>query len=225
MARSIDRSVAAGHHGGFAATETTMRPTETLSAEHRIIERVLGALDRMAHDAFDRGHVDVAAAKSAVAFLREFADTRHHGKEEARLFPAMEDAGLPQHQGPTAVMRYEHELGRAEVGRMAGSVRDFEEGKGGAADAFAFAARTFTDLLREHIAKEDQVLFPMADRTLGPAAQDRLVAEFAKFDEAQRLGLDHWERVADDLAARLGRPPGGTPAGAALPPGGNARGA
>lgn len=184
-----------------------MRPTEILSAEHRVIERVLGAIERMAHDAFDRGRIDVAAAKSAIAFLREFADARHHGKEEARLFPAMENAGLPPHQGPTAVMRYEHELGRAEVGRMAGAVRDFEEGKGCSADAFAFAARTFADLLREHIAKEDEVLFPMADRMLGAAAQESLLAEFAKLDGADPGLRGHWEAIAEDLASRFGAPP------------------
>lgn len=185
-----------------------MRPTEILSGEHRVIETVLDVLERMAHDAFDRGVIDVPAANQVVEFLREFADRRHHGKEEARLFPAMEAAGLPPHQGPTAVMRHEHEVGRAEVRRMAAALRDFEEAKGGAADAFAFAARTFADLLREHIAKEDQVLFPMADRMLGSAAQTALLTAFEQFDRTEFAAEDHdrWVAVVEDLASRFGVP-------------------
>lgn len=185
-----------------------MRPTEILSGEHRAIEMVLGALDRMAQDAFDRGSIDVAAARQAVEFLREFADRRHHGKEEARLFPAMESAGLPPQHGPTSVMRHEHEVGRAEVRRMDAALRDFEEAKGGAADAFAFAARTFVDLLREHIAKEDEILFPMADRILGDAAQTSLLADFERFDGTEFDAADHdrWVALAEDLATRFGVP-------------------
>ncbi len=185
-----------------------MRPTEILSGEHRVIEVVLGVLERMAHDAFDRGVIDVAAAKQAVEFLREFADRRHHGKEEARLFPAMESAGLPPHHGPTAVMRHEHEVGRAEIRRMDAALRDFEDAKGGAADAFAFAARTFVDLLREHIAKEDEILFPMADRILGDAAQTTLLADFERFDATEFDAADHdrWVALAEGLATRFGIP-------------------
>lgn len=200
-------------------TEIHMRPTEILSGEHRVIEVVLGVLDRMAQDAFERGVIDVPAARETVGFIREFADRRHHGKEEARLFPAMESAGLPPHHGPTAVMRHEHEVGRAEVRRMDAALRDFEDAKGGAADAFAFAARTFVDFLREHIAKEDEILFPMADRILGDDAQTALLAEFQRFDGAEFDAADHdrWVAFAEDLAARFGVPS----AHAAAPHGGH----
>lgn len=186
-----------------------MRPTETLVAEHRVIEVVLACLDKLADDAFTKGAVDIVPARQAVEFLRNYADAFHHGKEEARLFPAMERCGIPADAGPTAVMRHEHELGRANVRAMAAAIDDFERGTLGASDRYAFAARGFVALLRDHIAKEDQVLFPMADRMLSPAAQIELASEF---DHVERHEVgpgtrERFEAVAQSLAGRFGITP------------------
>ncbi|MCE9635651.1 MAG: hemerythrin domain-containing protein [Planctomycetes bacterium] len=186
-----------------------MRPTETLNAEHRVIEVVLSCLDKMADSAFTSGAVDVAPAREAVDFLRNYADAFHHGKEEARLFPAMERCGMPADAGPTAVMRHEHELGRAHVRKMAVAIDDFEKGASGSSDRFAFEARGFVELLRDHIAKEDQVLFPMADRMLSPAAQIELKSEFDHV-ETHEVGpgtRTRYEAVAQSLAGRFGITP------------------
>lgn len=181
-------------------TAATLSPTRMLMDEHRVIEIVLAVLDRMADLAFAKGIVDPAPAREAITFLREFADRFHHGKEEARLFPAMEGFGLPSDAGPTAVMRHEHEVGRAHVRRMDLAVADFEKGAPGASDRFAFEARGFVDLLRDHIAKEDQVLFPMADRMLPPAAQDVLLRDFRTFEAQDAGAREKYTALAAALA-------------------------
>lgn len=183
-----------------------MRPTEILSSEHRVIEIVLAVLDRIAEDAIATSSLDLASARDAIAFLRGFADQCHHGKEEARLFPAMERCGIPRDAGPTAVMRHEHEIGRAHVRKMDQAATDHEKGVAGAADRFAFEARGFVELLRDHIAKEDQVLFPMADRMLPAAAMAELESDFGRF-ERDEMGAGAHERfldIARSLAARYG---------------------
>ncbi len=180
------------------------RPTSVLVAEHRVIERVLGALDRMAARARDEGALDVADAHDVVHFLREFADRCHHGKEEARLFPAMESRGLPHDAGPTAVMRAEHEEGRAYVRAMAASIT----GPAPHVAGFARAGAGFVHLLRDHIAKEDQVLFPMADGMLDDAEQARLLRAFADADESD-FGHDvhvRFHAVAERLGTKYGVP-------------------
>lgn len=183
-----------------------MRTTEILMSEHRVIERVLLCLDAMAESAFEKGAVDVPSARDAIEFLRAFADGCHHLKEESRLFPAMERCGLPADAGPTSVMRHEHEIGRAHIRRMTEAVEAADKGDAHAADKFAFEARAFADLLREHIAKEDQVLFPMADRMLPGAVQDELLRGF-EHAEAHEVGAGAHERclaIADTLCKRWG---------------------
>jgi len=183
-----------------------MRTTEILMSEHRVIERVLLCLDAMAESAFKKGTIDVPSARDALEFLRTFADGCHHMKEESRLFPAMERCGLPADAGPTSVMRHEHEIGRAHIRKMAEAIEASERGEARAADMFAFEARGFVDHLRDHIAKEDQILFPMADRMLSGAVQDELLRGF-EHAEAHEVGAGAHERclaIADTLCKRFG---------------------
>ncbi len=83
----------------------------------------------------------------------------HLAAEESLLFPAFENAtGI--RQGPTQVMRTEHEQMRQLVAQMnaALAVRD--------ADAFGGAAETLLILMQQHNMKEENILYPMCDQTL-----------------------------------------------------------
>lgn len=175
---------------------TEVRPTAILSQEHRVIELVLAALEKMSVRARTEGELCLTSARDAIRFLRTFADACHHGKEEARLFPAMERHGIPADAGPTAVMRAEHEMGREAVRRMDEAVASHAKGDRAAASRFAYHAHGFVELLREHIAKEDQVLFPMADRMLSPAAQAELLRDF-ETAEREEMGAGTHEAMLD----------------------------
>src|SRR5574340_70938 len=131
-----------------------MKPTDILSAEHRVIEQVLHCLEAMALQAVAQGRLDEQPARDAVAFLRNFADRCHHGKEEAQLFPAMEAKGFSADCGPTSVMRLEHELGRGHVRAMEAAIGAAVAGDSAAVRQFADHAQSYVELLREHIRKE-----------------------------------------------------------------------
>lgn len=185
-----------------------MRPTEILKSEHRVIEQVLDCLDALARRATTEGRVDAEAAADALRFFREFADKCHHGKEEAKLFPAVEARGLPREGGPTSVMRHEHEMGRSLVRAMDAAVAKAAGGDRAAVSEFGRAARDYAQLLRDHIAKEDHCLFAMADQLLTAEDQRALEAEFERV-EREEMGEDaHRElhALAGQLAARLGVP-------------------
>jgi hemerythrin-like domain-containing protein len=185
-----------------------MPALDILMNEHRVIEQVLDCLDEMAERARKEGRVDAASARDAVEFFRNFADRCHHGKEEDRLFPAMESQGFPAEQGPIGVMRVEHDQGRALVGRIEQSIEGAAEGRGPDVEAFIEASRSFSLLLRDHINKEDHCLFPMAQQSLRPEQQQELLQDFARFERddfgdeahARLLGL------AEALAERFGVP-------------------
>lgn len=88
----------------------------------------------------------------------------HFGMEEKVLFPALEQrTGMAG--GPTAVMRGEHEQMRALCGLLAESARHRS------ADEFLGHAETLLVLVQQHNLKEENILYPMADRSLGDAAR------------------------------------------------------
>ena len=177
-----------------------MRPTEMLQGEHRVIEQVLNCLEIIADRAAFGGVLDRESARKALDFFRDFADGCHHAKEEKIFFPALEAQGLPHRGGPTGVMRAEHELGRQHMKAM-GVGLDV-----GDARAFARHAWAFVRLMREHMTKEDQRLFPVADRMLTDADQELVRAAFAHAEAHDPAHRAHEEyvRLADELADRFG---------------------
>ena len=169
-----------------------------LSGEHRVILQVIDCLERMGQQARRESRVPATYARQAIEVIRTFADRCHHGKEEAILFPALEQQ-IPGF-GPTAVMRDEHVIGRSYVASMASAI------EAGNASAFADAAAGYVDLLRAHIAKEDDILFRMAQAMLTPA-QDAAILDAYRAVEHDDMGDGTHERmlgIADVLADAYG---------------------
>ena len=77
---------------GCGCAHKAEKPTEILSDEHRVIERVLGALEELTRLPVSGS---VERWQKALEFFRHFADQCHHFKEEKVLFPAMEAHGIP----------------------------------------------------------------------------------------------------------------------------------
>ena len=92
----------------------------------------------------------------------------HLKREEDFLFPAFE-AQTGNSQGPTAVMRIEHEQMRSLVSEMDEAIvaRD--------ADTFLGLAETLMILTQQHNMKEEQILYPMSDQVFGDA--DKLIEQ------------------------------------------------
>lgn len=181
---------------------------DTLMHEHRVIEQVLTALEAAAANVNAGGELERARVAEFATFFAGFADHCHHGKEEDLLFTAMVEAGFPRGQGPIGVMLAEHEENRVHVGALAAIGRG--SGPLTPADRTAFAAHVaaFVPMLRQHIIKEDQVLYPMALRALAPARLNRMVQEFDSF-EASVIGPGEHERLhalADVLVAAYPEP-------------------
>jgi len=179
---------------------------DILMHEHRVIEKVLGALLAFA-GRLEQGQQEERATLIEFAeFFKNFADKCHHGKEEDRLFTEMIRHGFPKEQGPLAVMYHEHDRGREHVRALA------ELGGGtGPLTAAELAsavqhARDFAALLSAHIMKEDTVLYPMSGRVLTALDFERLAGEFETF-EKEVMGEGEHERyhqLADRLIERYG---------------------
>lgn len=174
------------------------RATALLSDEHRVIERVLATVERLTHKPASES---LASWKKALDFIRHFADRCHHCKEEEVLFPAMEAHGIPNEGGPIGMMLMEHEEGRSYVRAMLDAVGKIEAGDGSAqATLFAYANR-YLQLLREHIQKEDDILFRIADEVIPADEQKRLLKTF-ETHEAEQMGAGTHEkylRIAAEL--------------------------
>lgn len=177
-----------------------MKSTDILRSEHEVILDVLSALESIAADVSKRGALDTASAEQALDFLCNFTDRCHHGKEEQLFFPALAARGLPREVGPLAVMLDDHEQGRTLLARMRTTLADAQGNPTRAAE-FATAAQAYVALMRDHIDKENGVLFPMGDGMLNAIEQAALTSSFEQFEHRDLDAGAHAHFV--DLAAAL----------------------
>jgi hemerythrin-like domain-containing protein len=75
----------------------------------------------------------------------------------------------------------------------------YAKGDAAAGASWASAARTYARLLSEHILKENNVLFPMAEGILTPAEKETLAAQFEKL-EVEKMGRGTHERLHARMA-------------------------
>lgn len=161
---------------------------EILIEEHENIRAFLGVVRRMCCAVLDGAPVDAAAFRDVIAFVREYADKHHHGKEEQLLFTAMMDE-----LGPVAVnlirhgMLVEHDLGRLHIQNLEAALDRYEapQSTPDKLDILAEAAG-YAGLLLRHLEKENQVLFPFAQRSLPPAVLEAMDAQAARFEQDGR---------------------------------------
>jgi len=124
-------------------------------------------------------------------FFKVFADQCHHGKEESLLFLELEARGVPKEGGPIGVMLHEHDEGRRLQEQMREAIADLTDETH--RQQFIAAARNYIALLRQHIWKEDNVLFRMAQQVLTEEDDERLSEQFERH-EREAIGEGVHER-------------------------------
>jgi hemerythrin-like domain-containing protein len=163
-----------------------MRATEILMDEHQVILRVLDALEKAAA-VIPTNKVTPAFFLDAADFIKNFADGCHHAKEEGVLFKYMEAHGVTVQGGPIGVMLSDHEAGRQFTRQMKAAAEKWQAGDASAAAVVKTNAEGYISLLRAHIMKENNVLFPMADRVIPLDVQPEVEEKF-EFVEHEETG-------------------------------------
>lgn len=144
-------------------------------SEHRLIEQVLTIFnERLAAP----GPIPAEFVEQALDFFANFADGLHHYKEEIALFPALEAAGVGREHGPIGCMLQEHDTGRNYLKGIRENLAAARAGDATAAARIRSAAAAYVQMLRDHIWKEDQILFEMARQVLDETAVEKVLAEF-----------------------------------------------
>jgi hemerythrin-like domain-containing protein len=139
-----------------------MEFSDELMKEHEPIRRALSLLRSVREQIQAGDSVDVHDVNAILLFLHSFADCCHQEKEESLLFPALKWA-LHDQQEPAldiesliAAHREECDLiGKTQTALFTG-----------ARSLFAEYARQLIELFTEHLAREEQVLFPLSEKIL-----------------------------------------------------------
>ena len=181
------------------------RPLEELAHEHRLIERVLAALEA-AEQRLDCGEeVSPDLLEQALTFVRGFADACHHAKEEQGLFPVLADKGPMIKGGPVKVLSADHEAGRQLMRDLEGAIAAMREGEPEGRVEAQQAIGLYTQMLRRHIAKEEEVLFRLAEMLISDEEAEALEAHFERVEAQTGAGAhERYESMVAEMERALG---------------------
>lgn len=170
-----------------------MKATDQLREEHKGILLMLSILEKVSAKLDTEGFLDTAHLEGTLEFLSVFVDTCHHGKEEELLFPAYEAAGIANENGPIGVMLAEHAEGRGYVKNMTAAFSGLKKGENFSAARIVENAGSYIKLLKQHIDKENTVLYPMGDALLSVEKHKELLSGFDRIED-ERVGRGRHEQ-------------------------------
>ena len=153
------------------------KTTEILSNEHQNILKVISSLTKEADCLANGQPIDKGFFSQVVDFIRNYADKFHHAKEEDILFVELCKDTVEMHCNPVEQMLYEHDQGR-------NFVKGIEEGmETEDKDKIIENTRGYAYLLQDHIFKEDNILYSMADQVLDQKTQESMLVKFKEAED------------------------------------------
>ena len=146
--------------------------THTLREEHHWIRLLLDCLEGLVENYRTSGEFDTKAAGELQQLLEHFVDKQHQEKEEAALFPRLLEC--------VRRLQEDHAEERIHLERMRFSLFNAALGDPASRSAFGDEARAYIELQREHIARENQGLLPLAEQLLTDEEDLQVLEDFAR---------------------------------------------
>lgn len=174
--------------------------------EHKYIKRVLVVIRKLSLNMLETGEVDTDAFYKIIDFVRNYADSHHHSKEEDILFVKMtEELGVEVETGPIAKMLNEHQLGRMFMQKLENALQEFEEGNDEARIDIIANSVAYADMLFNHIDKEDEAVYVYGEENLSEKSLKELSQGVKKVEEeARKQGLqDKYIGIVEELESRV----------------------
>jgi len=145
-----------------------MNISQFMTGEHRMCDTTFAEAEQAVANG-DWG----AAEKAFLQFSNE--TLTHFKREEDELFPVFEEQ-TGNTQGPTQVMRYEHDQVKGLIGKMAEAVESQDK------DAYLSLCESMMILLQQHNMKEEQMLYAMCERLLPPELKEETLEKMKQVE-------------------------------------------
>lgn len=173
---------------------------EVLVQEHDNILRMTEVMLKMSLGILKGDEIHPDEIESIIQFVREYADRHHHGKEEEYLFVKMLDELGPLAEKLVRTgMLVEHNQGRYHMQELEKAVFEYRETKSDESKLLILTHLiAYRDLLMRHIQKENDVVFPFAEKNLSTASLDEVNQSTHNFEQAKE-NIDRVEKHLEFL--------------------------
>jgi hemerythrin-like domain-containing protein len=149
---------------------------DVLTNDHKRLLRVANVLDSMSGEAEDKAQFNSKDVEAMLRILRLFADDYLQAKEEGALFPVFSSVCDVSQFAAIRQMLFEHDQDRSLIDGIEDAYR--------LSNPYQFAeyASRLAAFVRNHVYKEETLVFDTIGRNLSDADDARVVAEFADYD-------------------------------------------
>jgi hemerythrin-like domain-containing protein len=178
-----------------------MQARGPLMIEHRLIERMIGVIQRMLGRVLQTHSVDPSFVDTAVDFIRVYADRTHHGKEEDILFRELRKKRMSsQDRQLMDDLVEEHIFARVMTKALVEANSRYRKGDEAVLSDVTSHLDALVSFYPKHILKEDKTFFP-ASRLYFSDEEDRaMLAAFWEFD--RQMIHEKYQALVRDFESR-----------------------
>ena len=160
-----------------------MLPVGPLMIEHRTIERMIALMGKEVQRIEKGLEPDIEFIRTAVDFIKTYADRLHHGKEEDILFRDLAKKQLSaEHKRIMDELIKEHALGRENARKLVDARNKYLCGEKDSVRAIVDYMGILAKFYPKHIEKEDKHFFLPVMDYFAKDEQSAMLAEFNDFD-------------------------------------------
>ncbi|MDK9698853.1 MAG: PAS domain-containing protein [bacterium] len=176
-----------------------------LMNDHARIERALVMIERQLNNA---DKFDAATVGALLEFLFDYGDRYHNQKEELALFPLLGQRGIPMNGGPIAVMLSEHKMEKEYLLKLSRDTFAIKEKTIEITPKYREELAAYIALTKDHIWKENDILYPMGRRVLDEDDDTKLMEQFAEVAQQmpyQGVGyIERWDNLLEAVENTTG---------------------
>jgi len=185
----------------MAQMQRHMLPIGQLMIEHRLTFRMVHLFNTELDRIGKTGQADPDFIDTATGYMREFADSCHHGKEERILFTRLAEKPLaPELKKTMEDLIQEHVLMRKITNDLVRAKEKYLKNDPGGKAEIISGLNDIVQLYPAHMEKEDKHFFFPAMGYLSDEEKDNMLDTFFEFDS--RLFHDGYRATVAGLEER-----------------------
>jgi len=159
-----------------------MKPTEDLMIEHNSIKSMLKIMSKISESIKAKNVFYTIDVEKIIDFLYVYIDQCHRVKEEKFFYPSFKSGNLPVDIDPEELMN-EHALGNVYLKEIICSVENCKMGNIFSCEKIADCMINYVRFIQNHILKEENTYFSLADKVLSEEKQNELCEQFKTIDD------------------------------------------
>ena len=171
-----------------------MNSVKVMVMEHEYILRMLNVVRKACFKVMKGEEINYKDFNKMIEFIRQYADAHHHGKEEKFLFKEMQTKlGKLGENLITHGMLVEHDFGRLYMNDLTDALQRVKSGDEESKLDVISNAVGYTNLLKRHIAKENDAVYNFGETKLPKEVVDEINLKTEEFEkEAEKKGTQKY---------------------------------